>query len=326
MFCNKCGNQITDGSLFCEYCGAKQMQPQLQQQTIQQPQMQQSVQQPQMQQQTQQPQLQQQPVQQQSPKKNEENNKPLIIALICVGAILLIGIGLLIALLVKRNSKEEVAEVTTEVTTESTTEATTESTTEATTEVTTEATTEATTEDPAEAEYNNANALFEEGKYYSAKKAFENNKYGDWEQRAAECVQTKPETGEIWHDENNTSDNMILTFVVESEEENTSRYIAVYTKDHELVESLFINGTGTVETSLKGGEYYVRSATGTDWYGETELFGEDGKYENMIFDEVEDDRYLTSLEEGYEWKITINTTSTGGQGVESEETDWESWE
>lgn len=33
MFCSKCGNQIADGSLFCEYCGAKQMQPVQQPQT-----------------------------------------------------------------------------------------------------------------------------------------------------------------------------------------------------------------------------------------------------------------------------------------------------
>ena len=29
MFCEQCGQKITDGSLFCEYCGAKiEVQPQ----------------------------------------------------------------------------------------------------------------------------------------------------------------------------------------------------------------------------------------------------------------------------------------------------------
>ena len=31
MFCEQCGQKITDGSLFCEYCGAKiEVQPQVQ--------------------------------------------------------------------------------------------------------------------------------------------------------------------------------------------------------------------------------------------------------------------------------------------------------
>ena len=46
----------------------------------------------------------------------------------------------------------------------------------------------------------------------------------------------------------------------------------------------------------------------------------------VIFNEVEDDKYLTTLDEGSEWKITINTSDNGGQGVESEETDWDSWD
>ena len=195
-----------------------------------------------------------------------------------------------------------------------------------TTEATTEITTEATTEDLAEAEYNEACALFDEGKYYSAKKAFEHSQYDDWEQRAAACVQPAPETGEIWHDENMYSDNMCLIFTVDEEEDDVCQYIAVYTKNRELVESLFIRGTGSVETWIPSGEYYVRNATGTDWYGEQELFGDEGAYEKMVFNVVEDDRYLTVLEPDYQYEITINASQNVGQGVESEETDWDSWD
>ena len=135
---------------------------------------------------------------------------------------------------------------------------------------------------------------------------------------------------------------MILIFSVENEtedetaeetEEETAeeteevyRYIAVYTKDHELVESLFIRGIGSVKTNIPPGEYYVKDALGTEWYGEKELFGEDGTYEKMIFNEMEEDDYLTVLEEDYEYKITINPSLHGGESVESEETGWENWD
>ena len=175
----------------------------------------------------------------------------------------------------------------------------------------------------AKAEYDRACTLFDEGKYYSAKEAFEKSQYGDWEQRAAACIQPMPETGELYHADNMTSDNMILTFSVNEDNANKGMYITVYTKDKVLVESLFIKGAGAIDTNLPGGEYYVKDSTGTEWYGEDEQFGPDGHYESMVFDEVEGDRYLTALEEGYVWTITINTVSNDGQGVGSEENTWD---
>lgn len=178
-------------------------------------------------------------------------------------------------------------------------------------------------EEQAKAEYDRACALFDEGKFYSAKAAFEKSGYGDWEKRAAECVQPMPETGELFHAEGMTSDNMVLSFVVNDKADNQGMYITVYTKDNKLVESLFVKGSGTVETSIPGGEYYVKDSSGTEWYGEDEQFGPDGYYETMVFEEVEGDPYLTTLEEGYIWDITINASENTGQGVGSEKTDWE---
>lgn len=178
-------------------------------------------------------------------------------------------------------------------------------------------------DDSAKAEYDRACALYDEGKYYSAKQAFEQSAYGDWEQRAAECVQPMPETGELFHDPNMTSDSMILNFVVNEEDASKGTYISVYTKDNKLVETVFIKGGGTVETWLPGGEYYIKDSTGTEWYGEDEQFGPNGYYESMVFNEVEGDPYLTALTEGYQWDITINATSDAGQGVGSEEGSWD---
>ena len=178
-------------------------------------------------------------------------------------------------------------------------------------------------EEAAKAEYDKAVSLFDQGKLYSAKAAFEKSQYKDWEQRAAACAQPMPETGELTHDENMRSDNMILAFTVNATDENKGMYISVYTKDNKPVETLFVKGSGTIETRIPGGEYYVNDASGTEWYGADEQFGPDGHYERMVFDEVESDRYLTVLEEGYQWDITINATTGGGQGVGSEESSWE---
>lgn len=175
----------------------------------------------------------------------------------------------------------------------------------------------------AKAEYDRACALYDEGKYYSAKEAFEKSAYGDWEQRAAACVQPMPETGELFHDPNMTSDKMILNFIVNEDDANKGWYISVYTKDKKLAETLFVKGGGTIETWLPGGEYYVKDSCGTEWYGEDEQFGPNGRYESMVFNEVEGDPYLTVLEEGYQWDITINAANGTGQSVGSEEGSWD---
>ena len=178
-------------------------------------------------------------------------------------------------------------------------------------------------EDAAKAEYDHAVALFDEGKFYSAKAAFEKSGYKDWEQRAAACVQPMPETGELSHDENMRSDKMILAFNVNEENGDMGRYITVLTKDNKLVESLFVKGAGTVETGIPGGEYYVKSSSGTEWYGADEQFGPDGLYITMVFNEVEGDPNLTTLNEGFRHDITINNVTGEGQGVASEETGWD---
>jgi hypothetical protein len=183
--------------------------------------------------------------------------------------------------------------------------------------------TSSSSDDSAKAEYDRACALYDEGKYYSAKEAFEKSAYGDWEQRAAACVQPMPETGELFHDPDMTSDNMILNFIVNEDDASKGYYISVYTKDKKLAETLFVKGSGTIETRLPGGEYYVKDSCGTEWYGEDEQFGPNGYYESMVFNTVEGDPYLTALEEGYQWDITINDANGTGQGVGSEEGSWD---
>ena len=177
--------------------------------------------------------------------------------------------------------------------------------------------------DPAKAKYDEAVALFEQGKFYSAKVAFEESEYEDWEDRAAACVQPFPATGELFHKEGVTSDDMRLDLSVYAEDESVGRYISVYTEENELVVTVFIQGSGTVGSWLPGGNYYIRDAAGYEWYGEDEQFGPDGSYEKMVFDEVEGDRYLTVLDTGYAWEISINSNSGDGQDVDSETTGWE---
>ena len=71
----------------------------------------------------------------------------------------------------------------------------------------------------------------------------------------------------------------------------------------------------------------IREAGGTAWYGPRDLFGRDGKYETMVFNEFEEDDYLTELSAGYEWFININPVeeTPDSADVGSVNNDWETW-
>ena len=184
-------------------------------------------------------------------------------------------------------------------------------------------------EDPYDDGYREGLELKKEGKFYSAREAFRRSRMADAQDMAQKCAQVFPKTGELWHNKNFKSSEMYLLFSVEQADPSTGMYINVYSENNELASTLFIRGVGKARTKLPGGRYRIRDATGTEWFGEKETFGQEGHYELMTFREIEGDEYLTDLEKGYEWTISINIVSqagtAGSTGVGQEETDWNSW-
>lgn len=169
--------------------------------------------------------------------------------------------------------------------------------------------------------YDAAMALFNDGKYYSARQEFIESKYGDWKEMAAKCIRRRPSTGELWHDPNIWVKDMYLTFRID-QPDDTSIFIRLF-KDDKPVSYLFVAGPGEVTAQLPGNGYYtVKDGIGTEWYGEKEAFGPDGSYETMTFDETGAEKvYLQSY---YEYTISINIGG-GGTGVGSKDEDWESF-
>ena len=175
--------------------------------------------------------------------------------------------------------------------------------------------------------YIKATLLFTQEKYYHAMEAYQESQYGDWEEKAALCPQAWPSGGEMWHNTNYYSSQMSLSFKVNSYDEDLGRCFEVYTADNVLVSVLFLTGSGTVTTWLPGGVYKIKNASGSEWYGFADAFGRYGDYEFMEFDEDESNIYLTWLDAGYEWTITINVQEADPDtaNVGSVYTDWEDW-
>ncbi len=169
--------------------------------------------------------------------------------------------------------------------------------------------------------YDAAMALFNDGKYYSARQEFIESKYGDWKEMAEKCIRNRPSTGELWHDPAIWVKDMSLTFRID-QPEDTSIFLRLF-KDGKPVSYVFVAGAGEATVQLPGNGYYkIKDGIGTEWYGEKEAFGPDGSYETMTFDDAGTEQvYLQSY---YEYTLSINIEG-GGTGVGSKDETWDNF-
>ena len=177
-------------------------------------------------------------------------------------------------------------------------------------------------EDPGKFEYMIGCSYYAQGKYYSAKEAFEQSQYKDYEQRAAACVQPWPANGELWRNPDYYGDNASLTFEVNTSDDSVGNYFVICDDDLTFVRGVFISGTGSAVTYFPGNTYKILQFSGDTWYGTTEMFGPDSTGEILIFDEYDDDRHKTWLGSEGGWIITLNVENAGGASVGSEPIPW----
>lgn len=175
--------------------------------------------------------------------------------------------------------------------------------------------------DGGEYEYMCACAMEAKALYYSAKCLFEVCSWGDWEARAAACVQPWPTTGQLYKNPDVPGNSTQLTVQFNSDEE-TALLVKIYTQDDTLARMLFIGGTGKATTSLPAGTYIIKDGIGQNWYGDTETFGEEGRYEVMTF---VDGSQEVELKKNYASTITVNVEeyNPDADSVGSLYEDWE---
>ena len=173
-----------------------------------------------------------------------------------------------------------------------------------------------------EYDYTRACALQAKGLFYSAKRAFEDCGYGDWEDRAAACAQPWPKTGQLYKnpDVKGNSTQLCVKF---NSEPDTAMLVKIYTTDDVLARTMFIGGTGKATVSLPAGQYIIKDGTGQNWYGEIEAFGDEGYYEVMTFDDY--GTAEVTLKSGYTSTITVNVQEFN-PNADSVGSAWESWD
>lgn len=127
-------------------------------------------------------------------------------------------------------------------------------------------------------QYEIAKSFYDNGEYYSAKAAWEAcGDYKDSAEMAASCVQDMPESGSM-SVSNGGSNPVYITAP-----SDRALLFRVYDSDGDLVAQIFV-GAGEEETlELAEGNYVMKVAFGSEWYGEKELFGNDGIYRKILY-------------------------------------------
>jgi tetratricopeptide (TPR) repeat protein len=128
--------------------------------------------------------------------------------------------------------------------------------------------------------------------------------YEDAAERMRQCTTSYPDTGELHHHESYVSSSSAI--VVDGSNASYASYHKIYAGD-DLVSTIFLNPGTTCSIDVPPGNYMVKEATGDAWFGEEIMFGDEGFYEVMIFDDGSD--YFT-LE--YNIEVTISLSVIDG--------------
>lgn len=176
---------------------------------------------------------------------------------------------------------------------------------------------------PGYSEYLSACALAAQGKYYSAKEAFESCSYADSSERAQNCVQEFPQSGEIWRNPDIPGSDTSLTFKVHSSDESRGRCFKMFNRDDQVVAIAFVKGSESATVHVPAGTYRMMDGTGYEWYGSVETFGPMGYYEYLTFSEDPDTQYDAWLDYGaYELEINAAQLAEGASSVGTSSVGW----
>lgn len=156
--------------------------------------------------------------------------------------------------------------------------------------------------------YEEAVKYFENGEYYKAKKGFESiPTYKDASERALECTQPLPDTGDYKVDDGSIELNIYAP------DNRPAVFIRLYDSDGDPVAQVFIR-SGESETIYVGdGTYTIKVAYGKDWYGLTDMFGDSGTYTQLY--NGSDPEFTFNY--GYWYDLELYTSSGGNVGSDT---------
>lgn len=157
--------------------------------------------------------------------------------------------------------------------------------------------------------YQQAEEYFSNQEFYKAQALYlDIPDYKDSQQKAAACVRPLPENGAM-----NVGNGygMVLTIQVPAGTESV--FLKLYDESGAAAGHVFIRPGMNATINMLGGNYTMKVAYGTEWYGETDLFGENGSYQQLL----NGNDSVFELESGYSYTLTLGGVTDGNVGSKS---------
>jgi len=163
-------------------------------------------------------------------------------------------------------------------------------------------------------QYSVADDLFAKRKLYDAYIAFnEILGYSDAAERANSCIIPIAESGQTYHNPAFASSDCDL--IIKSNAASEIFFIKIYAGDS-LVSSCLILPGATLKIYLPAGTYTIKSSYGPHWFGDNDLFGEEGVYYSMTFDEA--GSTSTVFDKGFSYNLELMVSAGANVGSKNE--------
>lgn len=158
-------------------------------------------------------------------------------------------------------------------------------------------------------DYEAATIAFDQGKYYTAYIIFKSiGDYADSATCANACYQTTPKNGEVYRNPAYSSKKCSLT--ISTAADGYDNYLKFYTDNDELVATVFIASGQKARIKLPVGTYKIKAATGMDWFGAEEMFGDEGFYQLLTFG----NDVTTTFKSNYTYTLSLRSVKDGNVG------------
>ncbi len=157
--------------------------------------------------------------------------------------------------------------------------------------------------------YLEAEDYYNNEEFYKAKQLFDSlslHDYKDSEERAASCEQPLPENGAL-----KFGNGSGVELTVKVPNQNESVLLKLYDSNGTTAGQVFVHPGKSATVKMKGGTYTIKAAYGTHWYGEIDLFGSYGNYQQLL--NGYDAAFM--LESGYAYTLTLGGYSDGNVGT-----------
>jgi hypothetical protein len=163
--------------------------------------------------------------------------------------------------------------------------------------------------------YEEAQKYFDNGEFYKAKAAWtEISFWKDSADKASKCVQTMPENGSMKKGSGSITMNINAPAKINA-------LLRVYNSSNEVVAQVFIAAGKSSSIKLNADTYTIKVAYGTEWYGETDLFGAKGAYLQLkngtsdSFTLKKNYKYTLKLQSGTSGNVGSSTVGGGAAGM-----------